>query len=54
VAVTAKLTVHLRVEAGANAHHMAEAAFKAFARALRMAVEYDERVQGVPSTKGVL
>lgn len=54
VAVTAKLTVHLRVEAGANAHHMVEAAFKAFARALRMAVEYDERVQGVPSTKGVL
>jgi len=54
VAVTAKLTVHLRVEAGRNAHHMVEAAFKAFARALRVAVEYDERVQGVPSTKGVL
>jgi imidazoleglycerol-phosphate dehydratase len=54
VAVTAKLTVHLRVEAGHNAHHMVEAAFKAFARALRVAVEYDERVQGVPSTKGVL
>jgi imidazoleglycerol-phosphate dehydratase len=54
VAVSAKLTVHLRVEAGTNAHHMVEAAFKAFARALRMAVEYDERVQGVPSTKGVL
>jgi imidazoleglycerol-phosphate dehydratase len=54
VAVTAKLTVHLRVEAGTNAHHMVEAAFKAFARALRMAVEDDDRVQGVPSTKGVL
>jgi imidazoleglycerol-phosphate dehydratase len=54
VAVTAKLTVHLRVEAGRNAHHMVEAAFKAFARALRAAVEYDERGQGVPSTKGVL
>jgi imidazoleglycerol-phosphate dehydratase len=54
VAVTAKLTVHLRVEAGRNAHHMVEAAFKAFARALRVAVEFDERVQGVPSTKGVL
>jgi imidazoleglycerol-phosphate dehydratase len=54
VAVTAKLTVHLRVVAGRNAHHMVEAAFKAFARALRVAVEYDERVQGVPSTKGVL
>jgi imidazoleglycerol-phosphate dehydratase len=54
VAVTAKLTVHLRVEAGTNAHHMVEAAFKAFARALRAAVERDDRVQGVPSTKGVL
>jgi imidazoleglycerol-phosphate dehydratase len=54
VAVTAKLTVHLRVEAGRNTHHMVEAAFKAFARALREAVDYDERVQGVPSTKGVL
>jgi imidazoleglycerol-phosphate dehydratase len=54
VAMTAKLTVHLRVEAGRNTHHMVEAAFKAFARALREAVDYDERVQGVPSTKGVL
>ena len=54
VAVMAKLTVHLRVEEGRNAHHMVEAAFKAFARALRAAVDYDERVQGVPSTKGVL
>jgi imidazoleglycerol-phosphate dehydratase len=54
VAVTAKLTVHVRVEAGTNAHHMVEAAVKAFARALRAAVEYDERIQGVPSTKGVL
>ena len=54
VAVTAKLTVHLWVEAGSNAHHMVEAAFKAFARALRQAIEYDDRVQGVPSTKGVL
>jgi imidazoleglycerol-phosphate dehydratase len=54
VAVTAKLTVHVRVEAGMNAHHMVESAFKAFARALRAAVEYDDRVQGVPSTKGVL
>jgi imidazoleglycerol-phosphate dehydratase len=54
VANTAKLTVHLRVEAGTNAHHMVEASFKAFARALRQAVEPDERVSGVPSTKGVL
>ena len=54
VANTAKLTVHVRVEAGTNAHHMVEASFKAFARALRQAVEEDERVQEVPSTKGVL
>jgi imidazoleglycerol-phosphate dehydratase len=54
VANTAKLTVHLRVEAGHNAHHMVEAAFKAFARALRDAVEIDPRVSGIPSTKGLL
>jgi imidazoleglycerol-phosphate dehydratase len=54
VANAAKLTVHLRVEAGTNAHHMLEAAFKAFARALREAVEEDARVRGVPSTKGRL
>ncbi len=54
VANAAKLTLHVRVEAGRNAHHMVEASFKAFARALRAAVEDDERVEGVPSTKGVL
>jgi imidazoleglycerol-phosphate dehydratase len=54
VANAAKLTVHLRVEAGTNAHHMVEAALKAFARALREAVAEDPRVQGVPSTKGLL
>jgi imidazoleglycerol-phosphate dehydratase len=54
VASTGKLTVHLRVEAGGNAHHMVEAAFKAFARALRAAVEIDPRETGVPSTKGLL
>jgi imidazoleglycerol-phosphate dehydratase len=54
VANTAKLTVHVRVEAGTNAHHMVEASFKAFARALRDAVELDDRLTGVPSTKGVL
>jgi imidazoleglycerol-phosphate dehydratase len=54
VANAAKLTLHVRVEAGTNAHHMVEASFKAFARALRMAVEGDDRVEGVPSTKGVL
>jgi imidazoleglycerol-phosphate dehydratase len=50
----AKLTLHLRVEAGSNAHHMIEAAFKAFARALRAAVEIDPGETGVPSTKGTL
>jgi imidazoleglycerol-phosphate dehydratase len=54
VANAAKLTLHVRVEAGRNAHHMVEASFKAFARALREAVEEDDRVEGVPSTKGVL
>jgi imidazoleglycerol-phosphate dehydratase len=54
VANQAKLTLHVRVEAGTNAHHMVEASFKAFARALRAAVEPDDRVEGVPSTKGVL
>lgn len=54
LANAAKLTLHLRVEAGTNAHHMIEAAFKAFARALRQAVAIDPREQGVPSTKGTL
>lgn len=50
----AGMTVHLRELAGENAHHILEATFKAFARALRQAVEADPRVEGVPSTKGVL
>jgi imidazoleglycerol-phosphate dehydratase len=50
----AKLTLHLRVEAGSNAHHMIEAAFKAFARALRQAAAIDPTETGVPSTKGTL
>ena len=54
VASTAKLTLHLRVEAGANSHHMVEASFKAFARALRAAVADDPDETGVPSTKGIL
>jgi len=54
LANAAKLTVHLRVEAGTNAHHMVEASFKAFARALRAAVELDPGEGGVPSTKGLL
>jgi imidazoleglycerol-phosphate dehydratase len=54
VANAAKLTLHVSVEAGTNSHHMVEVAFKAFARALRQAIAEDPRVQGVPSTKGLL
>ena len=54
LANAAKLTLHLRVEAGTNAHHMIEAAFKAFARALRSAIAIDPTESGVPSTKGTL
>jgi imidazoleglycerol-phosphate dehydratase len=54
VATTAKVTLHIRVEVGTNAHHMVEATFKAFARALRQAVAIDPRELGIPSTKGVL
>ena len=54
VANTGKLTLHVTIEAGTNAHHMIEACFKAFARALREAVEIDPTETGVPSTKGTL
>lgn len=54
VASSARITLHLQVQAGTNAHHMIEAAFKAFARALREAVAIDPTETGVPSTKGTL
>jgi imidazoleglycerol-phosphate dehydratase len=54
VAAAAKLTAHVSVDAGSNAHHMIEAAFKAFARALRQAASVDPAETGVPSTKGTL
>jgi imidazoleglycerol-phosphate dehydratase len=54
LASNAKLTLHVVVEAGTNAHHVIEAAFKATARALRMAVALDPAEHGVPSTKGTL
>ena len=47
-------TLHLDCFRGENSHHVAETLFKAFGRALRMAVELDARVSGVPSTKGLL
>jgi imidazoleglycerol-phosphate dehydratase len=50
----AGLTVHVTVLAGRDPHHIAEAEFKAFARAFRKAVARDERVDGIPSTKGAL
>ncbi len=55
LASSARLCLHLHVTAGRDAHHMAEAAFKAFARALSMAVTHDPRRRGgVASTKGTL
>ena len=50
----AHVTLHIDNLRGANAHHQAETVFKAFGRALRMAVEVDPRTGGVPSTKGSL
>ena len=54
VANSAKMTLHVSVRYGANVHHMIEACFKAFARALRVAVSIDPDEPGVPSTKGTL
>lgn len=54
IAFHAGLTLHLRVLAGRDPHHLTEAQFKALGRALRTAVEIDPRMGGVPSTKGVL
>jgi len=50
----ALLTLHIDTLRGRNAHHIAETVFKAFGRALRMAIELDPRTTGVPSTKGSL
>ncbi len=50
----ARITLHVEVQAGRNAHHVVEAQFKSVAQALRDAVAIDPRVQGVPSTKGTL
>jgi imidazoleglycerol-phosphate dehydratase len=48
------ITLHVDMVHGINSHHIAEACFKAVARALRMAVEADPRSSGIPSTKGTL
>jgi imidazoleglycerol-phosphate dehydratase len=54
IAFNAGLTMHITLVAGRDPHHIAEAEFKAFARAFRAAVEPDARVRGIPSTKGAL
>jgi len=50
----ARITLHVQVQRGRNAHHIVEAQFKAVARALRDAARRDDRVIGIPSTKGTL
>lgn len=54
VAMNAGLTLHLEMLYGKNSHHIVEAMFKAFARAMRQAVSVDARETGIPSTKGLL
>ncbi len=54
VSYSAMMNIHIRVLAGDNSHHIAEAMFKAFAKALDMATSLDPRIKGVQSTKGVL
>ena len=54
ITLHAQICLHMRVLAGRDPHHIVEAQFKAFARALRAAIESDPRVDGIPSTKGLL
>ncbi len=54
IVASAQICLHIRVLSGRNAHHIVEGQFKAVARALREAVALDDRVIGVPSTKGTL
>lgn len=54
LAFNAGLTLHVKILHGKNSHHKVEAIFKALGHALRIAVARDEKVSGVPSTKGVL
>jgi imidazoleglycerol-phosphate dehydratase len=54
VASSAKITIHVTIDAGTSLHHMIEAAFKALARALRAATAVDPGETGIPSTKGLL
>ena len=52
--MNSRMTVHVQLRYGSNAHHCVEIMFKAFAKALSRALQPDSRVKGVPSTKGVL
>ena len=54
LSVSGAMNLHVEILDGRDAHHMAEAVFKALARALDVATQIDPRVEGVPSTKGVL
>ncbi len=54
LAFNAGLTLHVKILYGKNSHHKVEAIFKALGHALRIATEYDSKVSGIPSTKGVL
>ena len=54
VAVNAGVTLHVKLMSGKNRHHIVEAIFKALGRALSQSLERDPRVQGVPSSKGML
>ncbi|MGL4305160.1 MAG: imidazoleglycerol-phosphate dehydratase HisB [Mycobacteriaceae bacterium] len=54
LAMNARIALHVRTIYGRDQHHITEAQYKAVARALRVAVERDPRVTGVPSTKGIL
>jgi imidazoleglycerol-phosphate dehydratase len=54
LSTNAAMNLHVNVPYGSNAHHIAEAIFKALAQALKKAVSINERIKGVPSTKGML
>ncbi len=54
VSVQGEMNLHIHLVDGTNSHHCIEAIFKAFGRALAAAVKIDERIKGVPSTKGIL
>ncbi len=54
ISYSAMMNIHVKMLSGVNAHHMMEAIFKAFAKALDEAITYDSRIEGVASTKGVI